>query len=100
MVHRMLAIMALAPALMAGGPTVKNQRGTVRAVNPERGWYALVPDRDPGTRYAPDPPLAEAFRQDGLRVVFSGRLKPAPDGVRLWGTPLKVTRLVVEPSKK
>jgi hypothetical protein len=91
-----LAILSFLPILAAPGATLKNLRGTVRAVNPEQGWYALVPDRDPGTRYAPDPPLAEAFRRDGLRVVFSGKLKNLPDGERRWGTPLTVTRIELE----
>jgi hypothetical protein len=51
--------------------------------------YGIVPDRDPGTRYAPDALPAE-FRQDGLRVVFSGVLASPPPDVRLWGTPLKL----------
>jgi hypothetical protein len=100
MLRTLLAILMLAPVLGAGDRTLQKLRGTVKLVNAEQGWYGLVPDRDPGTRYAPEPPLPEAFRKDGLRVIFSGRLLPADDGTRRWGTPLKVTRMMVEPAKK
>lgn len=90
----------LLPAMTLQGASLKNVRGTVRSVNPEQGWYALVPDRDPGTRYAPENPLPEAFRKDGLRVVFSGKSKKLPDGERRWGTPLDVTRIEFEPPRK
>lgn len=55
------------------------------------GW-GLVPDADPGTRYAPDN-LADEFHEDGLRVVFSGVLGEIPPGARLWGTPLHLTAI-------
>jgi hypothetical protein len=55
--------------------------------------FGLVPDSDPGTRYAPVKELPEEFCQDGLRVRFSGVLQESPRGVRLWGTPLKVTKI-------
>ena len=90
------AVLGFLPVIAVHGASLKNVRGTVRTVNPEAGWYALVPDRDPGTRYAPEKPLPEAFRKDGLRVVFSGNLKRLPDGERRWGTPLDVTRIELE----
>jgi hypothetical protein len=51
-----------------------------------------VPDADPGTRYAPDA-LAEEFRVDGLRVIFSGEVREPPPHARLWGTPLRLTSI-------
>ena len=87
------ALLCFVPVLALQGGSLKNVRGTVRAVNPERGWYALVPDRDPGTRYAPEAPLPEAFQKDGLRVIFSGRVKKIPEGGRHWGIPLDLTRI-------
>jgi hypothetical protein len=94
-----LALLLFGP-LAAAPARVRNLRGKVVAVNAEKGWFGLVPDRDPGTRYAPDPALPEAFRRDGLRVVFSGRVKPSPEGVRQWGTPLEVTRIIPEGPRK
>ena len=98
--HICCVVLGCLPVLAGPGAALKNVRGTVRSVNPEQGWYALVPDRDPGTRYAPETPLAEAFRKDGLRVVFSGKLKRLPDGERRWGTPLDVTRIELEKPRK
>ena len=95
--HRsLLAAIWVLSSLAAPAGHLKHVRGTVRAVNAEQGWYALVPDRDPGTRYAPEPPLPEAFRKDGLRVVFSGKVGKVPEGGRRWGTPLRVTRIEIE----
>ena len=94
------AILWFLPVMVVQGGTLKNVRGTIRAVNPEQGWYALVPDRDTGTRYAPEKPLAEAFQKDGLRVVFSGRIKKLPAGDRSWGIPLDLTRIDFEKPRK
>jgi len=55
--------------------------------------FGLVPDADSGTRYAPTKTLSEDFQVDGLRVVFSGVVEESPRGVRLWGTPLRVTAI-------
>lgn len=59
--------------------------------------FGLVPDSDPGTRYAPVEPLPESFQRDGLRVRFSGVVGDADEGAgrggRRWGTPLEVTHI-------
>lgn len=62
--------------------------------------FGLVPDSEPGTRYAPTEPLDKEFQYDGLRVRFSG-IVGDPDesggrggwGGRRWGTPLEVTHI-------
>jgi hypothetical protein len=54
--------------------------------------YGIVPDSDPGTRYAPDHLPAE-FEVDGLRVVFSGDVQTPPPGARVWGTSLRLTAI-------
>ena len=87
----LLVLLCALPLAAAPGGILKHLRGTVRTVNAEQGWYALVPDRDPGTRYDPEPPLPEALRKDGLRVVFSGKVKALPEGERRWGIPLELT---------
>lgn len=76
-------------------PQVTNLHGAILAVRPDAGWYAIVPDADRGTRYAPDR-LPEAFRKDGLRVVFSGRIGTVDPNVRSWGTPLTLTAIRAE----
>jgi len=52
--------------------------------------WALQPEDDEGTRYAPDE-LPEEFLVDGLAVIFSGEVGEIPPNVRLWGTPLHLT---------
>lgn len=73
---------------------IDNVTGTVVKVG--SFGYGLVPDADPGTRYAPTEPLADSFQVDGLRVRFSGELgDPSDIQGRRWGTPLKVTHIEV-----
>jgi hypothetical protein len=69
--------------------------GTITAVNASQGWFAIVPDRDQSIRYAPDA-LAEEFRKDGLRVVFSGRVGAVDPNARAWGIPLALAKIRVE----
>ncbi|MCB1055147.1 MAG: hypothetical protein KDD11_06495 [Acidobacteria bacterium] len=72
------------------GATLSDIAGHVAKVG-DLGW-ALVPDADPGTRYAPDE-LGEEFHEDGLRVVFSGVLGELARGERRWGYPLHLTSI-------
>ena len=83
---------ALAPRLAAQSEVLKDARGRIQAVNVEAGWYGIVPDADRGTRYAPDR-LPDEFKKDGLRVVFSGRIKPVDPNVRSWGIPFELTSI-------
>ena len=89
-------VAALAAAYQAGDK-IEDAHGTIRKVG--TAWYGIVPDEDPGTRFAPDA-LPEEFRQDGLRVVYSGVVKELPGG-RTWGIPLELTaiRLLEEPAE-
>ena len=88
--------LALAVASCAARPAA-----TTEAREPEQAGaivrvgdfgYGIVPDSDPGTRYAPDALPAE-FEQDGLRVLFSGVVTSPPPGARLWGTPFRLTSI-------
>lgn len=67
------------------------QAGTIRRVGTM--GFAIVPDRDPGTQYAPDRPFPPEFQVDGLRVLFSGVVAQSPEGVRQWGTPFRLSTL-------
>lgn len=72
--------------------------GVIEAVNERNGWYGIVPDGDRGTRYAPDR-LPDEFKKDDVRVVFSGRVGRIDPNVRLWGIPLTLTNIQVEPTR-
>mgnify|MGYP007060592419 CR=1 FL=1 len=37
--------------------------------------------------------LPDEFKVDGLRVVFSGRVKPVEPNVRSWGIPFELTAI-------
>ena len=71
-------------------PPLQEQPG--RVVRVGDFGYGIVPDADPGTRYAPEA-MSSEFEQDGLRVLFAGVLTTPPPGVRLWGTPLRLTSI-------
>ena len=82
-----------APTTVSTQPSeLTNVAGTIEAVNPDAGWYGIVPDGDRGTRYAPDR-LPDTFKKDGLRVVFSGRVGRVDPNVRTWGIPLILTNI-------
>ncbi|MDY7093487.1 MAG: hypothetical protein SX243_11015 [Acidobacteriota bacterium] len=72
------------------GAELREVSATVQQVG-QFGW-GLVPDAEPGTRYAVEE-LPEELREDGLEVVFSGVLGEIPANVRLWGTPLELTSI-------
>ena len=75
------------PVPAQAAPASDEETGTVRKVG-DFG-YGLVPDRDPGTRYAPSN-LPEAMKKDGLRVAWKGKETEPPEGVRMWGTPYHI----------
>lgn len=97
------------PAVAGGGEpgdekpaettTLEDVEGTVVEVG--SFGFGLVPDDDPGTRYAPTEPLPEEFRVDGLPVVFSGEPgDPSEIRGRRWGTPIRVTEIARRPSDR
>jgi hypothetical protein len=95
-------LLVIAAALVAVGAAQSREltdvSGAIEAVNPQAGWYAIVPDGDRGTRYAPDR-LPDEFKKDGLRVVFSGRVGRVDPNVRTWGIPLTLTKIAREPAR-
>jgi hypothetical protein len=78
------------PREASPAPSGREETGTVKQVG--HLGYGIVPDRDPGTRYAPDRLPAE-FQVDGLRVIFSGEETAPPEGARLWGTYFRLTAI-------
>jgi len=89
-----MALLACQPAgpIRAQSEVLKDVKGVIQAVRPDAGWYGIVPDSDRGTRYSPDR-LPDEFKVDGLRVIFSGRIKPVDPNVRSWGAPLELTSI-------
>jgi hypothetical protein len=65
-----------------------DEQGTVTQITND--MFGIVPDFDKGTRFLPSNLTAE-FKQDGLRVVFSGKVGEIPPNVRLPGTPLTLS---------
>ena len=72
-------------------PAPDEQAGTIRKVGTL--GFAIVPDREPGTRYAPDRAFPPEFQVDGMRVLFSGAVGESPEGVREWATPFRLATL-------
>jgi hypothetical protein len=81
-----------ASSAQASAPAADEETGRVSKVG-DFG-YGLVPDRDPGTRYAPSN-LPEAMKKDGLRVAWTGKETEPPEGVRMWGTPYHIDSIRV-----
>ncbi|MEP7217509.1 MAG: hypothetical protein ABI876_01265, partial [Bacteroidota bacterium] len=54
--------------------------------------YAIIPDSDRNTRYAPDS-LPGEFRVDSLRVVFRGTARAMADNARYWGVPFTLASI-------
>ena len=89
---RLLVVAAAVISLGAAQQELTNVAGAIEAVNPRAGWYAIVPDGDRDTRYAPDR-LPDDFKKDGLRIVFSGRVGRVDPNARTWGIPLTLTKI-------
>ncbi len=71
---------------------VTEATGMVRRFPMDSEDFVIVRTDTLDTRFVPDE-LPIPFRQDGLRVVFSGRILPIPPNVRLTGTPLQLTAI-------
>jgi hypothetical protein len=71
---------------------ITKEKGTIQHISADTDSYGIAPDNDPGTRYAPTN-LADEFRKDGLRVIFSGKVGKIPPDARLTGTPIELTKI-------
>ncbi len=74
-------------------PDIVNHTGTVRLIG--HVGYAILDDLEPNTRFAPSN-LPDSFKNDGIRVLFSGRRGKIPSNVRLWGTPIELTSIQLD----
>jgi hypothetical protein len=90
----LFAVVLIACATLS--PALEEQMGVIQRVG--AFGYAIVPDRDPGTRYAPNR-LPREFEVDGMRVIFSGTEMAPPPGARLWGTPFHLVSIRRAPAR-
>jgi len=81
---------AARPAVSRGEERLAEQPGTIVQVG--TFGYGIVPDADPGTRYAPEG-LPRELEVDGIKVLFAGVLSSPPPGARVWGVPLRLTSI-------
>ena len=70
--------------------SVSDAKGTVHRLSPTSRFFVIIPDDDNTQRWHPSN-LPAAFRKDGLRVRFSGRIGEIPENARRVGTPLELT---------
>jgi len=61
--------------------------GTITYIDLEGGFYGLV--TSDGVKYLPLD-LPDEFKQDGLKVDFSGVIDPDIMTIQMWGQPLKI----------
>jgi len=67
--------------------------GTVRFYALEGGFWAI--QGDDGTTYDPSAGLAPAFQTDGLRVSFTGKLRPDLIGIHMVGVIVEIIQISV-----
>ena len=81
-----------APTAIRSVDDIVNHEGTIRQIGV---WgFAIYDESAPvtGSRYAPSN-LPESFKQDGLRVLFSGRIGLIPPDERIWGIPFELSSI-------
>ena len=89
----MVMLLVLCGWMQEAGDKIENAKCTIKKIG--NFGYAIVPDDQEGSRFAPTN-MDEKFHQDGLRVVFSGIVGELPNsgrGGRVWGTPLELTSI-------
>lgn len=67
-----------------------SETGTVRHIDLAGGFYGILGDS--GKHYDPVN-LDPAFRQDGLRVRFTGKPLQGVLTMRMWGRPIELTEI-------
>ena len=69
---------------------VVNHTGVIQKVGAD--IYIIVDNAEDGTHYAPTN-LPVDYKEDGLRVLFSGSILEIPSNVRMAGTPLVLSSI-------
>ncbi len=69
---------------------IVNHTGVIQQL--ESDTYVIIDDVPESGHYAPTN-LPVDFRQDGLRVLFSGRTREIPPNVRMAGIPLDLSSI-------
>ena len=74
-----------------------NAKGTIKAFAGHPGRYGIVPDEEPYHMKLAPSNIADNFKKEGLRVIFSGKIgKTAylPGGcIKTLGTPFELTSI-------
>ncbi|MDG5816123.1 hypothetical protein QA601_13600 [Chitinispirillales bacterium ANBcel5] len=74
--------------LSACNPT--QYSGTITYIDLEGGFYGIITEE--GERYRPIN-LPEEFREDGLKVTFSGSVAEDVVGIHMWGKPFEIDHI-------
>ena len=69
---------------------VVNHTGVIQQVGAD--IYVIIDNAEEGTHYAPTN-LPVDYKEDGLRVLFSGSIREIPSNVRMAGTPLVLSTI-------
>ena len=69
-----------------------NVAATLKRFPIDAETFVLIPEAHPDERYLPDD-LPEAFREDGLQVLFSAERREIAPNDRLIGTPIHLLRI-------
>jgi hypothetical protein len=75
---------------------VQNYTGVIKQMTTD--GFAIISDvvyKGQRDHFAPTN-LPESFRQDGLRVLFSGKRGTIPPNVRMWGIPLEISSIQID----
>lgn len=75
-----------------------NVKGTVKVLENGETW-TIVPADNPNGRYISQQ-LPEEFKKDGLKVTFFGWEGKIPPNVRMMGTPLKLSKIIISKADK
>ena len=89
------ALQATADAGKSDKPKIVRQINKVEGrIMAKANTFVFIPKKDENTHYVPQN-LDKSFQKENMNVVVSGDVLEAPKGVRLVGTPLRITDIKV-----
>lgn len=98
LVALLLTVFSFAQSDFEWDREIKNEKGKVSVLANGETWV-IVPADNPNGRYISQQ-LPDAFKKDGLAVVYSGWVGKIPPHVRMMGTPLKLSKISVSKADK
>ena len=84
----LLITIALTGGCIGDEDTIVDKTGTVQYIDLEGGFYGIVDDD--GNKYDPVN-LPDEYKEDGLRVKFSGCILKDQVSIHMWGTLIELT---------